>query len=149
MMPRTLSAVAYEVQGELVGGDMDFEGVSIDSRKLNPGALFVAITGENFDGNDFVADAYSKGAAGAVVSRLTGVPLPQIHVSETRSAFGQFAHAWRKNFSLPVVAVTGSNGKTTVKELIASILGISHNVCVTRGNFNNDLGVPVTLMRLR
>ncbi|MFL2538555.1 MAG: UDP-N-acetylmuramoyl-tripeptide--D-alanyl-D-alanine ligase [Candidatus Rariloculaceae bacterium] len=149
MMPRTLSAVAYEVQGELVGGDMEFEGVSIDSRKLDPGALFVAITGENFDGNDFVADAYSKGAAGAVVSRLTGVPLPQIHVSETRSAFGQFAHAWRKNFSLPVVAVTGSNGKTTVKELIASILGINHNVCVTRGNFNNDLGVPLTLMRLR
>ena len=82
-MPRTLSAVAYETQGELVGGDMEFRDVSIDSRKLDTGALFVAIIGENFDGNDFVADAYSKGAAGAVVSRLTGVPLPQIHVSET------------------------------------------------------------------
>ena len=148
-MPRTLSAVAYETQGELVGGDMEFRDVSIDSRKLDTGALFVAIIGENFDGNDFVADAYSKGAAGAVVSRLTGVPLPQIHVSETRPAFGNIARAWRKNFSLPVVAVTGSNGKTTVKELVASILRLNHNVCVTRGNLNNDLGVPLTLLRLR
>ena len=148
-MPRTLSAVAYETHGELVGRDVEFEVVSIDSRKLDSGALFIAISGENFDGNDFVADAYSKGAAGAVVSRLTGVPLPQIHVSETRAAFGHIAHAWRKNFSLPVVAVTGSNGKTTVKELISSILGLSQNVCVTRGNLNNDLGVPLTLLRLR
>ena len=148
-MPRTLSAVAYEVHGELVGGDVEFDEVSIDSRKLDSGALFIAIAGENLDGNDFVADAYSKGAAGAVVSRLTGVPLPQIHVPETRSAFGRIARAWRKNFSLPVVAVTGSNGKTTVKELISSILGLSQNVCVTHGNLNNDLGVPLTLLRLR
>ncbi|MBH97120.1 MAG: UDP-N-acetylmuramoyl-tripeptide--D-alanyl-D-alanine ligase [Rhodospirillaceae bacterium] len=147
-MPRTLSAAAQEAGGELVGLDAVYSSVSIDSRKLDSGDLFVAIAGETFDGNDFVADAHSKGAAGALVSRLTSVPLPQIHVTETRQAFGRIAKAWRKNFSIPVVAVTGSNGKTTVKELIANILSSSQRVCVTHGNLNNELGVPLTLLKL-
>lgn len=148
-MSRTLSAVAHEVRGELIGEDTEFGAVGIDSRELESGSLFVAIAGEQFDGNDFLADAHSKGAAGAVVSRLANVPLPQVRVVDTRGAFGQMARAWRENFPLPVIAVTGSNGKTTVKELIASILGSGRDICVTRGNLNNDLGVPLTLMELR
>ena len=147
-MNRTLSAVAREVRGELVGEDADFGPVSIDSRDIDSGALFVAIEGDHVDGNDFVADAHSRGAAGALVTRLASVPLPQVRVESTRGAFGQMARAWRENFPLPVVAVTGSNGKTTVKELIASILGAGRDICVTRGNLNNDLGVPLTLMEL-
>jgi UDP-N-acetylmuramoyl-tripeptide--D-alanyl-D-alanine ligase len=148
MMARTLAAVAREVQGRLVGTDQAFGIVMTDSRTLTPGALFVAIAGDRFDGNDFVGDAFEKGAAGALVSRLASAPLPQIEVRDTRRALGVMARAWRGNFSLPALAVTGSSGKTTVKELIAAILGISRSVCVTQGNLNNDIGVPLTLMRL-
>ena len=148
MRSRTLAAVAKQVSGTLLGADAAFGRVSIDTRKLDPGALFVAIPGERFDGNDFVPDAHAGNAAGALVSRLSDVPLPQVSVRDTRGALSGMACGWRKNFPIPVVAVTGSNGKTTVKELIAGILGRSHEVCVTRGNLNNDLGVPLTLMEL-
>lgn len=147
-MPRTLAAVAREVQGSLTGPDASFRDVSIDSRRLSAGALFVAIKGERFDGNDYVGDAYARGATGALVSRLHEAPLPQVEVTDTRVAFGQMARAWRQNFGIPAIAVTGSNGKTTVKELIVSILRCGRNVCATRGNFNNDIGVPLTLMEL-
>ncbi|MGE4659126.1 MAG: UDP-N-acetylmuramoyl-tripeptide--D-alanyl-D-alanine ligase [Gammaproteobacteria bacterium] len=148
MVTRTLAAVAREVNGELIGKDASFDVVAIDTRSLSSGALFVAIRGDHFDGNDFVAHAHSLGAAGALVSNPAAVALPQVRVNDTRKAFGQMAHAWRSNFSLPVVAVTGSNGKTTVKELIASILRVRGQFCVTQGNLNNDIGVPLTLMRL-
>jgi len=147
-MTRTLAAVAHEVQGRLVGADQTFGVVTTDSRALTTGALFVAIPGDRFDGNDFIGDAYSRGAAGALVSRVATSPLPQVEVRDTRRAFGALARAWRATFALPVVAVTGSSGKTTVKELIAAILGVSRAVCVTQGNLNNDIGVPLTLMRL-
>ncbi|HLF12365.1 MAG TPA: UDP-N-acetylmuramoyl-tripeptide--D-alanyl-D-alanine ligase [Gammaproteobacteria bacterium] len=147
-MTRTLAAVAKEVRGRLIGDDASFGPVTTDSRTLTAGALFVAISGERYDGNDFVPDAHAKGAAGALVSKLVDLPLPQVHVKDTRRAFGAMARAWRASFAVPVIAVTGSSGKTTVKELIASILGVSRTVCVTRGNLNNDIGVPLTLMRL-
>ena len=147
-MARTLSAVAHETRGQLIGDDAAFGTVGIDTRRLEAGALFVAIAGERFDGNDFLSDAHAKGAAGALVSRPAGVALPQVRVADTREAFGQMARAWRANFSLSVIAVTGSNGKTTVKALTASILASGRRVCVTRGNLNNDLGVPLTLMGL-
>lgn len=147
-MPRTLAGVAYELNAQLIGDDVSFGQVSIDSRMLRDGALFVAIEGEHFDGNDYVEDAHARGAAGALVSRPAEVPLPQLKVDDTRAAFGQMARAWRENFPIPVVAVTGSNGKTTVKELIASILKRRRNICVTQGNLNNDIGVPLTLMEL-
>ncbi len=147
-MSRTLAAVAEKLQVNLIGEDASFGPISIDSRSLNGGALFVAIEGKNFDGNDFVADARSRGAVGALVSRRAKVPLPQIKVADTRIAFGQMARAWRENVPIPVVAVTGSNGKTTVKDLIANILRCQRNVCVTEGNLNNDIGVPLTLMAL-
>ena len=148
MMARTLSAVAREVQGRLVGADRPFGAVTTDTRSLGSGSLFVAIPGDRFDGNDFVDEARAKGAAGALVSRLAASPLGQIEVRDSRRALGAMARAWRASFSIPVVAVTGSSGKTTVKELIASILGVSRAVCVTEGNLNNDIGVPLTLMRL-
>jgi len=148
-MTRTLAAVTREVRGRLVGADQAFGTVTTDSRALTPGALFVAISGDRFDGNDFIGDALAKGAAGALVSRLAAtVPLAQIEVRDTRRAFGTLARAWRGNFAMPVVAVTGSSGKTTVKELVAAILGVSRAICVTQGNLNNDIGVPLTLMRL-
>jgi len=147
-MPRTLAAVADELDIPFDGGDAPFGPVSIDSRDIDNGALFVAIEGENYDGNDFVADAHAKGAVGALVTRQASVAMPQLKVGDTRIAFGKMASAWRENFPIPVVAVTGSNGKTTVKELIASILRGRCNVCVTEGNLNNDIGVPLTLMSL-
>jgi UDP-N-acetylmuramoyl-tripeptide--D-alanyl-D-alanine ligase len=147
-MTRTLAAVAREAHGRLVGADGAFGAVTTDSRALTPGSLFVAIAGDRFDGNDFVRDAQAKGAAGALVSKLADSPLPQVEVRDTRRAFGALARAWRESFGIPVVAVTGSSGKTTVKELIATVLGVSRSVCVTQGNLNNDIGVPLTLMRL-
>src|SRR5699024_6481040 len=119
-MERTLSAVAQAVNGRLVGADVGYSAVSTDTRNLEAGALFVALRGERFDGHRFVADAAAGGAAGALVSTLTDEPLPQVEVADTRTALGALAAAWRASFDIPVVAVTGSTGKTTVKELIAS-----------------------------
>jgi UDP-N-acetylmuramoyl-tripeptide--D-alanyl-D-alanine ligase len=147
-MTRSLASVAREVNGRLAGRDVAFGAVTTDTRALRQGALFVAIRGDHFDGNDFVAEAHSKGAAGALVSRRAESPLPQVEVADTRRAFGMMARAWRRNFNVPVVAVTGSAGKTTVKQLIAEILGVHKRVCVTQGNLNNDIGVPLTLMRM-
>ena len=147
-MARTLATVARETHGRLIGADGGFGAVTTDSRALTAGSLFVAIAGDRFDGNDFLRDAHEKGAAGALVSRVADLPLPQVEVRDTRRAFGALARAWRASFAIPVVAVTGSSGKTTVKELVASILGVSRSVCVTQGNLNNDIGVPLTLMRL-
>jgi UDP-N-acetylmuramoyl-tripeptide--D-alanyl-D-alanine ligase len=147
-MTRTLTAVARAVEGRLVGADAAFGTVTTDSRTLAAGALFVAIAGDRFDGNDFVPDAHAKGAAGALVSRYTSVALAQVEVRDTRRALGALAKVWRAAFAVPVVAVTGSTGKTTVKELIASILSVSRSICVTRGNLNNDVGVPLTLLDL-
>jgi UDP-N-acetylmuramoyl-tripeptide--D-alanyl-D-alanine ligase len=147
-MARTLSAVARAVEGRLVGADAPFGAVTTDSRTLPAGALFVAIPGDRFDGNDFVADAQAKGAAGAIVSRRVSAPLSQIEVRDARRALGAMARAWRAAVAVPTVAVTGSSGKTTVKELVAAILGVSRPICMTQGNLNNDIGVPLTLMRL-
>ena len=147
-MARRLSAVAESVAGRLIGADADFGAVSTDTRSLVPGSLFVAIRGERFDGNDYVAAAAERGAAGALVSRPGAARVAQIAVADTRLAFGAMARAWRGNFAIPVVAVTGSAGKTTVKELCAAILGVSRRICVTEGNLNNDIGVPLILMRL-
>jgi UDP-N-acetylmuramoyl-tripeptide--D-alanyl-D-alanine ligase len=147
-MARTLAGAARAVEGRLVGADQPFGAVTTDTRALAAGSLFVAIPGDRFDGNDFVGEAFTKGAAGALVSRLGASPLPQIEVRDSRRALGAMARAWRASFGVPVVAVTGSSGKTTVKELVAAILSVSRSVCVTQGNLNNDIGVPLTLMRL-
>ncbi|MEQ1515180.1 MAG: UDP-N-acetylmuramoyl-tripeptide--D-alanyl-D-alanine ligase [Usitatibacteraceae bacterium] len=128
-------------------------GVSTDSRSIKAGELFVALSGENFDGHAFIARAAERGAAAALVSRhVDEANIPQIIVADTRLAFGKLAQYWRRRFTLPVLALTGSNGKTTVKEMLRAILvahfGNSESVLATEGNLNNDIGVPQMLLRL-
>ena len=136
----------------LVGVDASFEGVSTDSRKVKAGALFVALVGETFDAHDFLEQVAGQGVAAVVVSRLPeGWTLPAIVVPDTLVALGRIAHAWRAQFDIPVIGVTGSNGKTTVKEMIASILAAAVGEdarLATQGNLNNEIGVPLTLFRL-
>ena len=119
-----------------------------DTRKLSPGALYVALRGEHFDGHDFVAAARQTGAAAALVEQRTEDPIPQIVVENTRLALGALAAAWRKRFVGPLVAVTGSNGKTTLKEMIRAILSQEGPTLATSGNLNNEIGAPLTLLRL-
>lgn len=142
-----------QVTGAEINSDVEifFERVTTDSRKVSSGALFVALKGENFNGEDFTADAFKKGAAGVVVSKafdknLDGVI---IKVDDTLTAYRQIAGVWRNRFDIPIVAVTGSNGKTTTKDLAAAALNGLGNVLKTSGNFNNEVGVPMTLLSLR
>ena len=123
-------------------------GLGTDSRQLPEGCLFVALKGERFDANDFVADLAGKAGA-ALVDRVIDCELPQIVVADTRVALAQFAATWRQQFTMPLLALTGSNGKTTVKEMLSAILAVKGEVLATLGNLNNDLGVPLTLLRLR
>ncbi len=145
----SLSQVAERLDGELNGEDLLFSGVGTDSRTLSPGELFVALKGPNFDGSDYLQMALERGATGAVVHQLQPVPIPQIVVDDTLKSLGALAAAWRRQFSIPVVGITGSNGKTTVKEMAASILRQLGPGTVTAGNLNNEIGVPLTLLQIR
>jgi UDP-N-acetylmuramoyl-tripeptide--D-alanyl-D-alanine ligase len=134
--------------------DAMFTGVSTDSRTIKPGDLFVALRGEKFDGHGFLAQAKAAGAAGAMVdsAHKDATPLPAIVVTDTKMGLGDLARHWRERFSPALIAVTGSNGKTTVKEMLASILRAHAGdaaVLATTGNLNNDIGLPLTLLRLR
>ncbi|KFI21517.1 UDP-N-acetylmuramoyl-tripeptide--D-alanyl-D-alanine ligase [Nitrosococcus oceani] len=144
----SLTELASAVQGRLQGANVAASGVSTDTRSLVPGSLFVALRGERFDGHAFIAQAREKGASAALLEQAINDPLPQIEVADARIALGQLAACWRQRFVRPIVAVTGSNGKTTVKEMIASVLGWREPVLATRGNLNNDIGVPLTLLEL-
>ncbi len=143
-----LSQISEMVGGELHGDDVAVDAVFTDSRKAETNQLFIAIKGERFDAHDFVAGLEDK-AAGALVHQLSDCDLPQILVEDTHKALGDFAKAWREQLKLPVIGLTGSNGKTTVKEMIASILGEQGKVLATIGNLNNDIGMPLTLLRIR
>lgn len=147
-MRRFLGEAATAVGGELIGPDRPYATVSTDTRTLEAGALFVALRGPNFDGADFVEAAAAAGATGAIVERLAPSALPQILVGDALQALQRLAKAWRDAFRLPIVAVAGSNGKTTTKEMIAAILARRGPCLATRGNFNNHIGVPLTLLRL-
>ncbi|MBV8604086.1 MAG: UDP-N-acetylmuramoyl-tripeptide--D-alanyl-D-alanine ligase [Pelomonas sp.] len=146
-----LQAVLPEAR--LVGApDTPLERVHSDTRTLQPGDLFVALRGERFDANDFLAQAQAAGAAAALAERgLAAAGLPGIEVADAKRALGLLAAAWRQHHHLPLIAVTGSNGKTTVTQMIASILRawLGEHGLATAGNFNNDIGVPLTLLRLR
>jgi len=144
----TLVEAAGWTEGRLRGADAAYSGVGTDSRAISPGSLYVALRGERFDAHDFLPQVMAAGAAGAVVSRGAELPLPQIEVEDTRLALGRLAAAWRAKLGVQVIAVTGSNGKTTVKEMLAAILGAQGPVLATRGNLNNDIGVPLTLLGL-
>jgi UDP-N-acetylmuramoyl-tripeptide--D-alanyl-D-alanine ligase len=145
---RTLMCFASLCGGELHGADRAFEEVSIDTRKLKAGDLFVALPGAHVDGHSFVAAAAAAGAAGALLVRPLDVPLAQVLVDDAAAALARAASRWRVHFTGPVVGVAGSNGKTTVKEMLAAILALGGPCLATRGNLNNHLGVPLTLLRL-
>lgn len=153
----TLREAAALIPGAVFQGDeaIAIERVVTDSRAVQAGDLFVAVKGDRFDAHDFLDQVAKSGAAAALVSRdvrnSDAWPLPVIKVKDTRAALGALAHGWRKRFSMPLVAVTGSNGKTTVKEMIASIFAAAVGEdarLATAGNFNNDIGLPLTLFRL-
>ncbi|MBP6261274.1 MAG: UDP-N-acetylmuramoyl-tripeptide--D-alanyl-D-alanine ligase, partial [Chromatiaceae bacterium] len=145
-MSWTLDQAVARVGGRLLGADGGFRGVGIDSRQDLSGRLFVALPGERHDGHDFAASARDQGASALMVQRPLAIDLPQWQVEDTRLAFGQLAAAHRERFAGRVIALTGSNGKTTTKEMIAAILGQAGRVRATRGNLNNDIGLPLTLL---
>lgn len=148
MMQWRLSEIAQCARGQVLGEDRTFTSVSTDSRTLQPGALFVALTGPNFDGHEFGAAAHERGAVAALVERPLSVDIPQVVVADPLAALSAFARAWRRQFPIPVVGVTGSNGKTTTKELLGAIFSRLGPTLVTRGNLNNHIGVPLTLLEL-
>jgi len=145
----SLSDASDVVSGSILGDDNRFTGVSTDTRKLSEGQLFVAIAGDHYDGHDMLGEARNKGAVGALVNKfIKGSCLPQIKVSDTSLALGELASYWRKKFSVPIVAVTGSAGKTTVKNMLASIFKKLGPVLSTPANMNNEIGLPLTLFML-
>ena len=153
-MRATLAQVLPALTGaRLLGEDaVAFDGVSTDSRSVAAGAMFVALRGEVFDAHRFLVDVAAKGVAAVIVEEVPdGLTVPAIVVPDTLVALGQLANWWRAQFAVPVIGVTGSNGKTTVKEMIAGILAAAHGEAgrlATRGNLNNEIGVPLTLFRM-
>ena len=161
----SLREVAALTHGEITSGDpavvadrrldvgsIEIDAVSTDSRRVPQGSLFVALAGERFDGHAFVDEVGPRGARAVLVERHRPAHgLPSIAVLDTRRALGDLAAGWRRRFRMPLVVVTGSNGKTTTKEMIAAILVAAYgdDSCATEGNLNNDIGVPLTLLRLR
>lgn len=158
-----LSQAAKILGGTLIGADAHFTAVSTDSRAIAKGDLFVALQGERFDGSEYVAGAAESGAVAALVNKVSyhrnkathgeATPCALLLVEDTRLALGQLAAYWRQQFEVALVGITGSNGKTTVKEMLGEILreyaGDTNAVLVTKGNFNNDIGMPLTLLKLR
>lgn len=143
-----LQQLADVGQGRLSGVNVEFTAVSTDTRTIGPGALFVALKGPNFDGHEFVAMAREKGAAAALVEHSMAVDLPQVVVKDALTTLSAFARQWRARFTIPVIGITGSNGKTTTKEITSAILSPIGPTLVTRGNLNNHIGVPLTLLTL-
>ena len=144
----TLSALVAPLAGELQGNDLEFSLLTTDTRTLTAGSVYLALQGERFDGNDFVFQAQERGAGGAIVSRLARSTLPQLKVADTHKALGQIAAINRSRSEAYVVALTGSQGKTTVKELAGAILKEAAPTLVTAANLNNTIGVPLTLLQL-
>lgn len=145
----TLANAAARVGGRIEGADVSFDSVGKDGREDCAGQLFVALRGERFDGHDFVPQACASGAAAALVDHFLDVDSAQWVVDDTRLALGRLAAAWRQRFAGKVIAITGSNGKTTCKEMLAAVLARVGSVRATRGNLNNDIGMPLTLLAAR
>jgi UDP-N-acetylmuramoyl-tripeptide--D-alanyl-D-alanine ligase len=142
------NTIAIWTHGRLVGADVEVSGVSIDTRRVRAGDLFVAIKGEHVDGHDYLAEAAAQGAVAAMVTRQIDSALPQIVVNDSTLALGDLASAVRAQRNLHVVGITGSNGKTTVKTLTASILSKHGRTHVSAGNYNNELGLPLSLLAM-
>lgn len=147
-MESTLAKAANSMHGELKGTDLKFRGVSTDTRTLREGELFFALQGPNFDGAAFVEAAAARHASGVVVPEALDADIPVIVVDDTLLALAELAAAWRQQMTATVIGITGSNGKTTLKEMIASCLALSAETLPTQGNLNNEIGVPLMLARL-
>jgi UDP-N-acetylmuramoyl-tripeptide--D-alanyl-D-alanine ligase len=148
MIAVSLQTLAEVLNAELIGDDVLIDAVATDTRQLSAGSLFVALKGENFDAHAFADNAVAAGAAALLVSRRVDADVPQLCVADTRIALGQLGAWVRQQVPARIVALTGSSGKTSVKEMTATILRECGNVLFTQGNFNNDIGVPLTLLRL-
>lgn len=148
MQPWMLSELEASVRGHLIGSDCEVQYVSTDSRALRAGALFVALRGENFDGHRFVKAAEKSGAVAALVSAEVESSLPLLRVADTQRALGRLGAHNRQSFTGTLVAITGSSGKTTVKNMIYAVLSRRGSTLATRGNLNNEIGVPLTLLEL-
>ena len=147
MLSEIAKALNATMNVSMRGADVQVLSVGTDSRSISKGQLFVGIKGEYFDGNTYAVSAIEQGAVAAMVSSANIHAVPSVVVENTRLALGELAHYWRTKFNLPLVAVTGSNGKTTVKEMITAILNAANGkVLATRGNLNNDIGMPLTLL---
>ena len=148
-----LSEAAIATRGRVIGEDVMFTSVGTDSRALSSGQLFVALRGEHFDGHAYAKQTLEQGAAAVMVSESQKIISPALQVEDTRLSLGDLAAHWRRKFTIPLAAVTGSSGKTTVKEMLAAILraesGDAEAVLATQGNLNNDIGLPLTLLKLR
>jgi len=145
----SLALAADCMNGTLCGADRQFDGISTDTRSIRDGELFFALQGPNFDGHDFVAKASANGAAGAVVTVHAEDDIAQIAVEDAKLALGRFSAAWRQSKKARVVGITGSNGKTTLKNLVAACLGTKAPTLATAGNLNNDIGMPLMLARIK
>jgi UDP-N-acetylmuramoyl-tripeptide--D-alanyl-D-alanine ligase len=148
MRAAVLSELAQAVAGQVIGADVKCSGVSTDTRTLAPGDLFVALPGDNFDGHNYLDTARQLGAAAALVQRPVDVALPQLQVADTQQGLGYIGGWNRDQFSAPLIAITGSSGKTTVKNMVNAVLSQRGKTLATEGNFNNEIGVPLTLLRL-
>lgn len=138
----------YLTNTTLFGENITFQGCNTDTRTLKEGNLYIALKGENFDGHDFVDQAISKGAVAVLVEKKLKIDIPQLVVLNSKIALGELANFWRNQLQTKIIAITGSNGKTTTKEMLASILKEQFNILATQGNLNNDIGVPLTLFQL-
>ena len=144
----SLALAADCMSGALHGQDRPFGGISTDTRSIRDGELFFALQGPNFDGRDYVSTAKANGGAGAVVSSIVDDDVTQIAVADPKRALGEFGAAWRNSMNVRVVGITGSNGKTTLKELVAACLNSQAPTLATHGNLNNDIGMPLMLARI-
>lgn len=148
MIPVSLKTLAQVTDGALIGNDLEITEVTTDTRKVTAGCLFIALKGERFDAHEFANEAVANGAAALLVSKRLQIEVPQVVVNDTRIALGELAGWVRQQVNARVVALTGSSGKTSVKEMTAAILRQCGETLYTAGNLNNDIGVPLTLLRL-
>ena len=148
MRPLTLAELVAPLEAQLIGADREFCAVTTDSRTLTGGELFVALQGEHFDGHDFLGQAAAGGAVAALVSRAGELPLSHLRVADTQRALGRLGAYNRTLFTGPLVAITGSSGKTTAKNMVRAVLARRGRTLATQGNLNNEIGVPLTLLAL-
>ncbi len=144
-----LQTIAAMAGGKIYGDNVAIESIGTDSRAIERGALFVALQGERYDGHDYVEQAHGAGAVAVMSCRQSAVGLPRIEVADTLSALAQLARQWRRRLQLSVIALTGSNGKTTTKNMLFSIMRRCRKTAATEGNLNNHIGVPLTVLRFR